>query len=123
MSGKQGPNFFLHYVIIILFASGLVALGAQEIHDKYGNQFRFRARGKQLVEELKGDRPSSFTRVQKSPSVRTSSNAKGSINWDVVGRGEQSWVGARKAQPSAKDKLSSTDRRELDSLLSHVDNE
>lgn len=128
MSGNKGQNHFLHYLLIILFSSGLVALGANEIHRKYGRQIGFRARGKQLIEELKGDSPSSFSQVQSARSGQVSPSAKGSIRWDLIGGGQESWSGnSGKGNspklPAAEDKLSSSDRRELNALLSDIGSE
>lgn len=96
----------LRSATIILFASGIVAIGAEELYRKHrGGSFSRRAiaREHRMVEELSGP----DVKARMSPDRAQKS---------VEGRRERE-AGTEASSTPTRDSLSRSDRKELDGLL------
>ena len=118
-------NHFLHYLLIIGFAAGLVALGVEEIHTEYGQ-----TGVSTVASDRKGttDGESLSSRLRQGSAtdrLRYPSGVKKEPSTPVESRRERAsfkfpFFGEQREQPSAEDALKKSDRKELDSLIDEV---
>lgn len=99
----------VHYLTIILFSSGIVAIGANEVHQRY----------------LRGDFLNSQTKISSQSLIKGLRDQK-DFSSQQKSRARVFPGSAEKAtreKKAGRDSLSRSDRKELDNLLEKVGNE
>ena len=111
---------FLSYVVIICLSSGIVALGAAELHRRYRGHSG--AGSRSLIHELRGDFDASRAGLRRGKADGPGKiTLKGDSLAQAPSNDEASrWQVGGSESSHATDKLDSEDRQELNNMLDGI---
>ena len=111
---------FLSYIIIVCLSSGVVALGAAELHHRYRG--RAGSGSQSLIHELRGDFDASRAGLKRNQTSQPGKiTLKGDSSAQAPSNNEASkWQVGGSESSHAGDKLDSDDRQELNNMLDGI---